>query len=331
MSAEYRSKILDSIASAVGNTPLLRLSRFFSDSKHCLLAKCEFLNPGGSVKDRIAFHMIEKAEEEGALKAGQLIVEATGGNTGIGLAMAARLKGYKLLCVMTEKVGKRKVMTMKSLGAETLVVPGGKDISDPEHYINQARKIAKERHAWFADQFANRHNLEAHYQSTGPEIWEQTEGRVNVLVAGIGTGGTLCGAGRYLKEKNPELKLILADPEGSLLANWQSGKKLSEAGSYLVEGIGGDFIPGIVDLSMIDGSVMVNDQESIETAYKLAEKEALFVGSSSGCIVAAALKYIEAVKDQAGKLVVVAVLPSSGHLYSDTIYDESWLKARNLR
>ena len=318
---------IDSIAEAIGNTPLLRLSRMGAPAGHDLLAKCEFLNPGGSVKDRIAFHMVEKAEHEGRLKPGQLIVEATGGNTGIGLAMAANLKGYKVLCVMTEKVGKKKVGLMKILGVETLVVPGGKKIDDPEHYINKAKKIARDRNGWFAGQFENYDNSEAHYQTTGPEIWEQTGGKVDVLVAGIGTGGTICGAGKYLKEKKPSVQLVLADPEGSLLTGWQSGRDVEDH-SYLVEGIGGDFIPKIVDLSVIDRSILVSDKVSIQTAYELARKESIFVGGSAGCIVAATLQYLQEAKTPG--LTAVAILPGTGHMYTDTIYDRQWLAARGI-
>lgn len=174
---ETRMKVLDSIAQAVGNTPMVRLGRLGAGLAHTLLAKCEFMNPGGSVKDRISFYMVEQAEKEGSLRPGQLIVEATGGNTGIGLAMAARLKGYKLVTVMPEKASKEKVVIMQLLGAETVVVPGGKTIDDPAHFINQARRIARERNAWFVDQFANRHNLQAHYQYTGPEIWSRPKAR----------------------------------------------------------------------------------------------------------------------------------------------------------
>lgn len=316
---------LNSIAEAVGNTPLIKLNHMGTAPNHNIFVKCEFLNPGGSVKDRIAFHMVEQAEKEGKLKPGDLMIEATGGNTGIGLAMAANLKGYKLLCVMTEKVGKKKVGLMKILGAECIVVPGGKTINDPEHYINKAKQIAKDKNAWFVGQFENKANLDAHYSTTGPEIWQQTNGEISAFVAGIGTGGTLCGAGKYLKERNSAIDLVLADPEGSLLAAWRK-KTEEKPGSYLVEGIGGDFIPDIVDLSMIDEAISVSDREAVETTHKLARTESIFVGGSAGCIVAAAIKYCN--ESSADKLNVVAVLPSTGHLYTDTVFDESWLQAK---
>lgn len=318
---------LYSVSQTVGNTPLLELANLKTSKNHRLLAKCEFMNPGGSVKDRIAFHMLAQAEKTGKLKPGQLIVEATGGNTGIGLALAACTKGYEVLCVMTEKVGIEKVQMMQILGATTMVVPGGKPISDPSHFLNQARKIAEERNGWFVDQFNNPDNLEAHYLSTGPEIWEQTEGKVDVLIAGIGTGGTICGAGKFLKEQKPGVKVVLADPVGSLLAGWQKTEE-AEAGSYLVEGIGGDYIPGIVDMSIIDDSVYVSDQLSIKTTYDLLHKEALFVGGSAGCIVAAALKYLEPRADQ--ELNVVAILPSTGRYYTRTVFDRDWLQSKAI-
>lgn len=321
----HHTTILDSIAGAVGNTPLIRLSRLHRTeraARQTLLAKCEFMNPGGSVKDRIAFHMVERAEAEGRLRPGQLIVEATGGNTGIGLAMAARLKGYRLLCVMTEKVGEEKVRTMQLFGAEVLVLPGGKPITDPDHFINQAKRITEERGGWYVGQFDNQDNLDAHYKTTGPEIWEQTGGKVDVLVAGIGTGGTLLGAGRYLRERKPSVKLVLADPAGSLLSDWVECETPT-AGAYVVEGIGGDFVPGIVQLDEINRAFKIPDNISVQTTYELLRSESLFVGGSSGCITAAALRYCEEAEESG--LTVVCILPSSGRLYTRTIFNPDWI------
>lgn len=315
----------ESIADLVGNTPLQRLKQIAPNLQ--LYAKCEFMNPGGSVKDRIAFHMIEKAEKEGRLKPGQLLVEATGGNTGIGLALVANLKGYRLLCIMTEKVGSQKVEMMQVLGAETMVVPGGKKINDAEHFINLARTIAAEKGAFYVDQFNNPDNLETHYNQTGPEILEQSEGKIDALVAGIGTGGTICGAGRYLKERKPSIELILADPAGSLLAGWQQ-KTDSIPASYIVEGIGNDFIPGIVNLELIDDSIYVSDQEAIECTYNLLKKEALLVGGSSGCILSAALTY--ACRPENQEKFVVAILPGSGKYYTNSIFNKQWLESKGI-
>ncbi len=317
--------ILNSISEAVGNTPLIRLDRINQEKQHNLLAKCEFMNPGGSVKDRIGFYMVEQAEKSGQLKPGQLIVEATGGNTGIGLALAAKLTGHKLVTVMSEKVGKEKVHMMQVLGAETIVVPGGKLIDDPDHFINQGKRIAQERDAWYVDQFNNSHNLDAHYKFTGPEIWRQTDGTVDVFVAGIGTGGTLCGAGRFLKEKKPSVKLVLADPLGSMLADWHNRTEPHPA-PYLVEGIGGDFIAGNVDMDLIDAAIHIDDKTSIETAHQLLELEGIFGGSSSGCVLAAAMRFCQL--NQERSLTVVAVLPDTGRLYMDTIFSNEWLASR---
>jgi cystathionine beta-synthase len=324
-------QIFDSISSAVGNTPLVRMSRIAPDLKHNLLGKCEFLNPGGSVKDRIAFRMVQAAERSGRLKPGQTMVEGTGGNTGIGLALAAKLTGHKLICVMTEKVNRDKQNLMRKFGAEVMVVPGGKSVNDPTHFINQARTLASETGAWFVDQFANEDNFSTHYETTGPEIWQQTGGSVDVLVAGVGTGGTLCGAGRYLKEQKPSVKLVLADPAGSTLLEVHK-KVAGNPASYIVEGIGGDFIPAIVDMDIIDYVIRIEDERSIAITQQLLEKEAIFVGGSSGCIVAAAIQYcrdVSAVENGKEKtLNVVAILPSSGNLYLSTIFDDQWLQAR---
>lgn len=321
-------QVFESIADAIGNTPLVKISRVLVPAPHTLLAKCEFMNPGGSVKDRIAFHMVRRAEQRGLLTRGMQIVEATGGNTGIGLALAARLGGYELLCVMTEKVGKEKVRMMQVLGAETLVVPGGKPISDPEHFINKAKRIAADRGAWFVGQFENTDNLDAHYETTGPEIWAQSHGEVDALVAGIGTGGTLLGAGRFLKERKPSVKLVLADPEGSCLGSWQAGTE-PKAGSYIIEGIGGDFVPTIVDLKSIDESFTVSDRDAVQMAYELLSKEALFVGGSSGLIVSAAIEFLKRAPSST-PLSAVAILPSAGRLYMSTIFDQEWLSAKGL-
>ncbi len=314
-----------SLASLVGNTPLVALSRYGKGLRNNIFGKCEFLNPGGSVKDRIAFHMIDKAEAAGVLVPGGTIVEATAGNTGIGLALAAALKGYKLVTYMSEKVSKDKVNLLQALGAETIILPGGKPISDPEHFMNLARTRAKESGAWLANQFFNESNVEAHYQTTGPEIWKQTEGTVDVLVAGVGTGGTLTGTGRFLKEKNPDVKIVLADPVGSMLAGLVTGEE-STSSSYLVEGIGQDFVPGNFDTSLVDEVIQVRDEDSVQAAKALLKTEAMFVGSSSGCIAFAALQYCREV-GRDGKNIV-AILPDGGRGYISTIYDQSWLKTK---
>lgn len=319
--------IANSLEELIGNTPIIRLSRFCQSEnlKHTILGKCEFLNPGGSVKDRIAFHMVRKAEETGRLKPGGTIIEATAGNTGIGLAQVAAVRGYKLITVMSEKVSKDKVNFLKALGAETVVLPGGKPISDPDNFMNRARKMAEETGAWLANQFYNETNAEAHYLSTGPEVWTQTGGEVDALVAGVGTGGTLSGTGRYLKEQKPEVQVVLADPIGSSLADLVQGRE-SKSGSYLVEGIGQDFIPGNFDISLVDDVVRVADTDAVAMSKKVLATEGLFLGSSSGCIIAAAVEYARRLSGDNKN--IVAILPDGGRGYLSTIYNDEWLSLK---
>jgi cystathionine beta-synthase len=320
-------KVLNSIAEAIGDTPLVQLSRFARESRHNLFAKCEFLNPGGSVKDRIAFYMVEHAELEGKLRPGATIIEATAGNTGIGLAMVAALKGYKLITVMTDKVSKDKVKILQKLGAQTVIVPAGRPPDHPEHFKNKAKHLAESTGGWFSDQFNNADNVLAHYEITGPEIWRQMEGNVDAFVSGVGTGGTISGAGRYLREQNPSIKIVLADPVGSLLTGHVQ-QKPGTAGAYLVEGIGGDTVPENFHMDLIDEAIQVTDEESIKTAYSLMRTEAIFVGSSSGCTAAAALRFSKE-WNGAGKNIVV-ILPDGGRAYMSTIYDDDWLALKGI-
>ncbi|MBU6452261.1 MAG: cysteine synthase family protein [Cyanobacteria bacterium REEB67] len=323
-------QVMSSIADAIGRTPMIRLQRFGADRGHNLLAKCEFLNPGGSIKDRIAWYMVEQAEKKGLLEPGGEIIEATAGNTGIGLAMAAALKGYKLTTVMSAKVSLDKVNMLKALGSQVVITPIGLSADHPDNFVNTAHALAQERGAWLADQFNNEDNVEAHYQLTGPEIWEQTEGTIDVLIAGAGTGGTLSGAGKYLKEKKASLKVVLADPIGSVHCD-RFHRLQSKSSSYLVEGIGGDIIPQNLNLQILDDAISIGDEEAISTAYALMKKEALFVGSSSGCIAAAALRYCAKLEAQSGeRQTIVAILPDGGRAYMSTIYDDKWLKSKNV-
>jgi cystathionine beta-synthase len=314
--------LINSIADAIGQTPMVRLSRIAGDLPHNLLGKCEFLNPGGSVKDRIASYMVARAEADGRLPPGGTMVEATAGNTGIGLAMIAALKGYKLITVMSSKVSSDKVKLLKALGAEVIIVPAGKPLDDPENSMNKARQIADSRGGWLVNQFYNSDNVRAHYETTGPEIWGQTGGTVDVLVAGVGTGGTLTGAGKYLKERKPSVQLVLADPVGSMLAGFIQGCE-SKSQAYVVEGIGMDFVPGNFDTKQVDAAIQISDQESIRTAHELMTREGIFVGSSAGCITAAAIKFSKNLAGE-GKNIVV-ILPDGGRGYLSTIYDETWL------
>jgi cystathionine beta-synthase len=320
---------LPSIREAVGRTPIIRLSRFAPQRNVELYAKCEFMNPGGSIKDRIGFYMVDQAERKGLLRKGGTIVEATAGNTGVGLAMAAAQKGYRLVVVMTTKMSDEKVSLMRACGAEVVIVPYGLPPESPDSFINRAKAIAAERPgAWFADQFVNRDNFDAHYAHTGPEIWEQTGGEIDVLVAGIGTGGTLGGAGMYLKERKPSVKLVLADPEGSIhREHWKSGAA-GDSKSYLIEGIGGDFIPPIARLDLVDAAFTVSDREAAQTALRLLQEEGIFAGGSSGCILAGALNF--SARPEARGLKIVAILPDGGRSYLTTIYNAQWRAERGL-
>lgn len=317
--------VFDSVIDAIGNTPIVKLKKFGAPLKHNLWAKLEFLNPGGSVKDRIAKNMIEQAEKDGRLKPGGMIVEATAGNTGIGLAMVAALKGYKLICIVSQKVSQDKVRLLRRLGAEVIVSPAGKSVGDPEHFMSIAKRLSEEHGAWFVDQFYNPNNAQVHYEITGPEIWNQTNGAVDAIVAGAGTGGTLSGAGRFLKEKKPSLEVVLADPSGSLLADLFDDVKTTSA-PYVVEGIGQDFIPGNFHQNVVDAAFRISDETSVQSAYELMLLEGIFGGSSSGCIAAAAVAYCKQL-DGEGKNVL-AILPDGGRGYLSTIYDDEWMSAK---
>lgn len=319
--------VFESVADAIGNTPIVKMKRFGAQQihNHNLWAKLEYLNPGGSVKDRIAKNMIEQAERKGKLKPGGTIIEATAGNTGIGLAMLAAMRGYKLITIVSQKVSQDKVKLLRTLGAEIVITPTGKKMGDPDHFLSIARRLTEEHDGWFVDQFYNPDNAQVHYDVTGPEIWEQTEGAVDVIVAGAGTGGTLSGAGRFLKEKKPSVKVVLADPVGSILADLYDDERTTP-GQYIVEGIGQDFLPGNFHKDVIDFAIRVTDEQSVQAAYDLMKFEGLFGGSSSGCIAAAAAACCVCLEGT-GKNVL-AILPDGGRGYMSTIYDDSWIKEK---
>src|SRR6266540_3883867 len=274
----YHENILDT----VGGTPLVRLRAV---SRHCpvpVLAKLEFFNPGGSVKDRIGLAMVEAAEREGRLKPGGTIVECTSGNTGVGLAMVAAIRGYHAVFCMPDKVSSEKVNLLKAFGAEVQLSPTAVPPDSPESYYSVARRIARERPgAYLTDQYSNPANPEAHYGTTGPEIWEQTGGRITHYVAGMGTGGTISGAGRYLKERKPGLEVVGADPVGSILKAYHETGKITEAHTYKIEGVGEDFIPAATDFGVIDRVVACTDRDGLNLTRRLAREEAIFVGGSS--------------------------------------------------
>ena len=321
----------DSILDTIGWTPLIRLSRITRGIKTPVLVKAEFFNPGGSVKDRIGLPIIEQAERDGSLKPGGVIVEATSGNTGIGLAMAAALRGYKCIFTMPDKMSQEKVRLLKAFGAEVIVTPTAVPADHPEHYLQTAKRIAQETpNSIFANQFYNDANPAAHYASTGPELWEQTEGRITHFVYAAGTGGTITGAGRYLKERNKNLKVVAGDPVGSILAEmWRTnGKAKAEGVPYKVEGIGQDKVPGTLDMSVIDDFVTVTDKESFAMARRLTREEGLFVGGSSGLIVHVALQLARGLNDP--DALVVAILPDTGERYLSKLYSDEWMRENQL-
>ncbi len=317
-------RVFGDVLQAVGKTPLIRLNKVTRDIRATVLAKVEFFNPGGSVKDRIGVSIIEDAERKGLLKPGGTIVEATSGNTGFGLAMVAAVKGYKSVFVMPDKMSDEKVRLLRALGARVVVTPTAVEPEDPRSYYSVSRKIADETpNSLYANQYHNPVNPETHYLTTGPEIWEQTEGKVDVLVVGMGTGGTITGTGKYLKEKNPAVQIVGADPVGSLLYETFKTGRLGAAHSYKVEGVGEDFVPGTLNFDVVDDVVQVGDRESFLMARRLAKEEGLFIGGSCGTAVAAALRYA---KDLPENKLMVVVLPDSGTRYLSTFYNDEWMQ-----
>jgi cystathionine beta-synthase len=325
-SPRFSASILDTI----GNTPLVRLNRVASALANCtVLAKVEFFNPAGSIKDRIGAAIIENAESEGRLRPGGTVVEATSGNTGAGLAIAAAVKGYRCVFVMPDKMSEEKVRFLRAFGARVIITPTAVPPDDPRSYYSVARRLVAETpNSVLANQYYNPANPEAHYRTTGPEIWEATAGGIDALVLGMGTGGTLTGTGRYLKEQKPAVKLVGVDVVGSLLyETWKLGRAPAEPylKTYKVEGIGEDFVPGTLDLSLVDEVVQVDDRESFLMARRLVRDEGIFAGGSSGSAVAGLLKS-EIVRSLKPGSLVVVLLPDSGDRYLSKIFDDNWMR-----
>ncbi len=302
---------------AIGGTPLIRLSRIHPPGN--LVAKLEYLNPGGSVKDRIALGMVERAERLGLLRPGGTIVEPTSGNTGAGLAIVAALRGYRLICVMPDKVSEEKRKLLEAYGAELRITPSDVPAEDPRSYYSVARRLAEEIPGGYRpDQYSNPANPQAHYHSTGPEIWKQTAGRVGVLVAGVGTGGTITGAGRYLKEQSRNVRVVGVDPAGSIY----SAESEEEMHPYLIEGVGEDFWPESFDPQVVDRYVKVGDAQAFLTTRRMAREEGLLVGGSGGMAVWAGTRVAEEALDD----LVVVLVPDSGRGYLSKIFDERWMR-----
>jgi cystathionine beta-synthase len=321
----------DNVLETIGWTPMIRLNRVTRGIRTPVYVKAEFFNPGGSLKDRIGLPIIEAAEKDGSLKPGGTIVEATSGNTGIGLAIAAALRGYRCIFTMPDKMSQEKVRLLKAFGAEVIVTPTAVPPDHPENYLVVAKRIAKETpNALFANQFYNDANPQAHYDTTGPEIWEQTEGRVTHFVYAAGTGGTITGVGRYLKEKNPKIRIIAGDPVGSILAEtWRThGNSKPDGVPYKVEGIGQDKVPGTLDMSIVDDFLPVTDKEAFTMARRLTREEGLFVGGSSGLITHIALGVARQLDDPGA--LVVAVLPDTGERYLSKLYSDEWMRENQM-
>ncbi len=312
-------KVYSNIIETIGNTPMVKINSIGS-RKNNIYGKLEFFNPSGSVKDRMAKHILEKAEKSGLLK--HSLVENSSGNTGSSLAMISAVKGYSCLITIPDKMSDEKVNLMKAYGSEVLVTKTDVPYDSPESYYSLAKRISMERGAYYPDQYNNPDNIEAHYVSTGPEIWDQMDGKIDILVAGIGTGGTISGIGRYLKEKKPTMKVIGVDPEGSIFYEYFKTGKLPEPHVYKVEGIGEDYLVKAVDFSVIDEIVQVNDKESFLMTRRLAREEGIFAGGSSGAAMVAALKMSENLE---GKNIVV-VFPDSGYRYLSKIFSDKWMK-----
>jgi cystathionine beta-synthase len=316
---EYHENVLG----LIGNTPLVRLQRLKGSDRARIFAKLEYHNPGGSVKDRTGLAMIEAAESQGLLKPGATLVEPTYGNAGIGLAIAAKLKGYRLVCTVPERVSPEKINLLKAYGAKIILTPSDLPDDHPGNYRKVAEHIARETPgAFMPNQYFNEANPLIHYRTTGPEIWRQTGGKVDVLVAGMGTGGTISGAGRFLKEKNPDLKLVGVDPQGSRYQGDFSGVP-AEVRPYKMEGVGQNFLPGTLSLDLIDEVITIEDGEAFGAARRLALEEGVLAGGSSGAAVAAALRIASAWAH--GKSIVV-VLPDDGRNYLSRIYSDEWMR-----
>jgi cystathionine beta-synthase len=328
---ERNRRPYDNVLDTIGWTPLIRLSRVTRGIRSPVYAKAEFFNPGGSVKDRIGLPIIEQAEREGRLKPGGTIVEGTSGNTGVGLAIAAALKGYRCIFTMPDKMSQEKVRLLKAFGAEVIITPTAVPPDHPDNYVMMAKRIAHETpNAILANQFYNPANPEAHYATTGPELWEQTEGRITHFVAAAGTGGTITGVGRYLKEKNPKIRVIAGDPVGSILAEyWRSkGANKIEGVPYKIEGIGQDKLPGTLDLGLVDDYRTVSDKDSFAMARRLTREEGLFVGGSSGLIAHIAMQVAREVNDP--DAYIVTFLCDTGERYLSKLYNDEWMRENQL-
>lgn len=319
-----------SIVDVIGNTPLVKLNKIPQKYgiKAKVYAKLEYLNPGGSVKDRIGIKMIQQAEKEGRIKTGATIIEPTSGNTGIGIALYAISKGYKLIFTLQDKQSSEKINILKALGAEVIVCPTAVERDDPKSYYSVAKRLAREiPNSFCPDQYENENNPLTHYETTGPEIYRDTNGKITHFFAGIGTGGTISGTGKFLKKKNKNIKVIGIDPEGSILYDYFKTGKVIKAKPYRTEGIGEDFIPKTLDFSVIDDIVQVSDKETFVTVRELVKLEGILAGGSSGTALAGVVKYKDKLKQSD---FAVVLLPDSAFRYLGKVFNDSWMKENNF-
>jgi cystathionine beta-synthase len=329
MRSPQHLKPYDSVLETVGWTPLIRLSRLGAGVRTPIYAKAEYANPGGSVKDRIGLAIIEGAEQRGELKPGGTVVEGTSGNTGVGLAIAAALKGYRCIFTMPDKMSQEKVRLLKAYGAEVVITPTAVPPDHPDNYVMKAKQIVKETPgAILANQFYNQINPEVHYLTTGPEIWEQTQGRITHLVVGAGTGGTVSGAGKYLKERNPDIKVVAGDPIGSLYTQYHRTHKLGDGHPYKVEGIGGDKIPTTIWFDHIDDFRQVSDRTSLMMARRLAREEGILAGGSSGLNVALALDLARELDNPSS--LIVTMIADTGERYLSKVFNDEWMQENQM-
>jgi cystathionine beta-synthase len=322
-------EIYENILETLGNTPLVKLGRFHSGGGATLAAKLEYFNPGSSVKDRIGIAMIEAGEKAGLLKPGGTIVEPTSGNTGVGLALAANLRGYRLICTAADKIPKEKIALLEALGAMVITCPTNVAADDPRSYYKVAERIRDEEGAYLPYQYYNQANPEAHYRTTGPEIWRQTDGTVTHFVVGFGTGGTISGTGKYLKEQNPNVRVIGVDTVGSTLKHYHENRELlpeDQIHQYLIDGIGEDFIPATIWWDYIDEVITIDDKTAYRATMELARKEAILTGSSGGAAVAGARQVARAASEND---LVVTLLPDSGERYLSKL-NKDWLEEKGL-
>ncbi len=312
-------QIFNDVTEIIGNTPIVKINKV-GEGKPNIFAKLEFFNPGGSIKDRMALFILNEAEKNGLI--GKEVVENSSGNTGAALAMIAAVKGYKSTITIPDKMSSEKINLMKAFGAEVVVTKTDVPHESEESYYSVARRISKERGAYYPDQYNNPDNIRCHYETTGPEIWSQMEGKIDILIAGIGTGGTISGTGKYLKEMNPRIEVIGVDPEGSIFYDYFKSGKIIEPHVYNVEGIGEDYLVKAVDFSVIDDIIRVDDKESFLMARRLAREEGIFAGGSSGSAMVAALKVAEHNSDKN----ILVIFPDSGYRYMSKIYNDEWMK-----